>query len=64
MLTVFAYHGSGCFRHVVLKRFGTGLRDAGHTNDIVGLHAKRVHTGDIATLQRDLDRADALGREF
>lgn len=39
VLTVFAHHGSGSFCHAVLERFDAGLRDAGHTHDIVDLHA-------------------------
>ena len=39
VLTVFAHHGSGSFCHAVLERFDAGLRDAGHTNDVVDLYA-------------------------
>lgn len=39
VLTVFAHHGSGSFCHAVLHRFDAGLRDAGHTNEIVDLYA-------------------------
>jgi NAD(P)H dehydrogenase (quinone) len=39
VLTVFAHHGSGSFCHAVLQRFDAGLRDAGHTNEIVDLYA-------------------------
>jgi NAD(P)H dehydrogenase (quinone) len=39
VLTVFAHHGSGSFCHAVLERFDAGLREAGHTNEIVDLHA-------------------------
>lgn len=39
VLTVFAHHGSGSFCHALLERFDAGLRDAGHTNDIVDLYA-------------------------
>jgi NAD(P)H dehydrogenase (quinone) len=39
VLTVFAHHGSKTFCHAVLDRFDAGLREAGHTNEIVDLHA-------------------------
>jgi NAD(P)H dehydrogenase (quinone) len=39
VLTVFAHPGSQSFCHAVLDRFDTGLRDAGHTNEIVDLYA-------------------------
>ena len=39
VLTVFAHHGSGSFCHSVLDRFDAGLREAGHTNEIVDLCA-------------------------
>ena len=39
VLTVFAHHGTGSFCHAVLERFDAGLRDGGHTNDVVDLHA-------------------------
>ena len=38
VLTVFAHPGSRSFCHAVLDRFDTGLRDAGHTNEIVDLY--------------------------
>ena len=39
VLTVFAHPGSKSFCHAVLERFDAGLRDAGHTNDVVDLYA-------------------------
>jgi NAD(P)H dehydrogenase (quinone) len=39
VLTVFAHPGSQSFCHAVLDRFDSGLRDAGHTNEIVNLYA-------------------------
>lgn len=39
VLTVFAHPGSRSFCHAVLDRFDAGLRDAGHTNEIVDLYA-------------------------
>ena len=39
ILTVYAHHNPKSFCHAVLERFDSGLRDAGHTNEIVDLHA-------------------------
>ena len=39
VLTVFAHPASRSFCHAVLERFDAGLRDAGHTNEIVDLYA-------------------------
>ena len=39
VLTVFAHPGSGSLCHGVLERFDAGLREAGHTNEIVDLYA-------------------------
>lgn len=39
VLTVYAHHNPRSFCHAVLERFDAGLRDAGHTNEIVDLHA-------------------------
>ena len=39
VLTVFAHHASKSFCHAVIDRFDAGLRDAGHTNEIVDLYA-------------------------
>ena len=39
VLTVFAHPISKSFCHAVLDRFDAGLRDAGHTNEIVDLYA-------------------------
>lgn len=39
VLTVFAHPGRGSFCHAVLERFDAGLREAGHTNEIVDLYA-------------------------
>ena len=39
VLTVYAHHNPRSFCHAVLDRFATGLKDGGHTNEIVDLHA-------------------------
>jgi NAD(P)H dehydrogenase (quinone) len=39
VLTVFAHPGSRSFCHAVLDRFDAGLRDGGHTNEVVDLYA-------------------------
>jgi len=39
VLTVFAHPGTASFCHAVLERFDSGLRAAGHVNDIVDLYA-------------------------
>lgn len=39
VLTVFAHPGQGSFCHAVLQRFDAGLKEAGHTNEIVDLYA-------------------------
>ena len=39
VLTVFAHNGRHSFCRSVLERFDAGLREAGHTNEIVDLHA-------------------------
>lgn len=39
VLTVYAHHNPRSFCHAVLERFAAGLRDAGHTNEVVDLHA-------------------------
>ena len=39
VLTVFAHPGARSFCRAVLERFDAGLRDAGHTNEIVDLYA-------------------------
>jgi len=39
VLTIYAHHNPRSFCHAVLERFGDGLRDAGHTNEVVDLHA-------------------------
>lgn len=39
VLTIYAHHNPRSFCHAVLERFDAGLRDAGHTNEIVDLHA-------------------------
>jgi NAD(P)H dehydrogenase (quinone) len=39
VLTVFAHPRSRSFCHAVLERFDAGLRNAGHTNEIVDLYA-------------------------
>ena len=39
VLTIYAHHNPWSFCHAVLERFSAGLRDAGHVNEIVDLHA-------------------------
>jgi NAD(P)H dehydrogenase (quinone) len=39
VLTVFAHPSSKSFCHAVLEHFDAGLRDAGHTNEVVDLYA-------------------------
>ncbi len=39
VLTIYAHHNPRSFCHAVLERFTEGLRDAGHTNEVVDLHA-------------------------
>ena len=39
MLTVFAHPNPQSFCRALLDRFDAGLRDAGHTNEIVDLYA-------------------------
>jgi len=39
VLTVFAHPGQGSLCHAILARFDAGLREAGHTNEIVDLYA-------------------------
>jgi NAD(P)H dehydrogenase (quinone) len=39
VLTVYAHHSPHSFCHAVLERFDDGLREAGHVNEIVDLHA-------------------------
>jgi NAD(P)H dehydrogenase (quinone) len=41
VLTVYAHHNPRSFCHAILERFSEGLRDAGHENDVVDLHAIR-----------------------
>ena len=39
VLTVFAHPASRSFCHAVLERFDAGLRESGHTNEILDLYA-------------------------
>jgi NAD(P)H dehydrogenase (quinone) len=39
VLTVYAHHNPRSFCHAILERFCAGLADAGHTNEVVDLHA-------------------------
>lgn len=39
VLTIYAHHNPRSFCHAVLERFAAGLKDAGHTNEVVDLHA-------------------------
>lgn len=39
VLTIYAHHNPRSFCHAVLERFSAGLKDAGHTNEVVDLYA-------------------------
>ena len=39
VLTVYAHHDPRSFCHGVLERFTEGLRDAGHTSEVIDLYA-------------------------
>jgi NAD(P)H dehydrogenase (quinone) len=39
VLTIYAHHNPRSFCHAVLERFTAGLREAGHTSEVVDLHA-------------------------
>ena len=39
VLTVYAHHDRRSFNHGVLERFCDGLQEAGHTNEVLDLHA-------------------------
>ncbi|HSB26194.1 MAG TPA: NAD(P)H-dependent oxidoreductase [Burkholderiaceae bacterium] len=39
VLTIYAHHNPRSFCHAVLDRFDVGLREGGHDNEIVDLHA-------------------------
>ena len=39
VLTIYAHHDPRSFCHAVLQRFTEGLRDAGHTTEVVDLYA-------------------------
>ena len=41
VLTIYAHHNQRSFCHAVLERFTAGLHDAGHTSEVVDLHAIR-----------------------
>ena len=41
VLIIYAHHNSHSFCHALLRRFTDGLLDAGHTSEIVDLHAIR-----------------------
>jgi NAD(P)H dehydrogenase (quinone) len=41
VLTIYAHHNPRSYCHALLLRFAAGLRDAGHTNEVVDLHAIR-----------------------
>jgi NAD(P)H dehydrogenase (quinone) len=41
VLTIYAHHNPRSLCHAVLERFTQGLRDAGHTSEVVDLHAIR-----------------------
>lgn len=39
VLTIYAHHNPRSFCHAILERFSAGLAEAGHTNEVVDLHA-------------------------
>ncbi len=39
VLTIYAHHNPHSFCHAVLERFTAGLRDGGHSNEVVDLYA-------------------------
>jgi NAD(P)H dehydrogenase (quinone) len=39
VLTIYAHYSPRSFCHAVLERFAAGLKDAGHTNEVVDLYA-------------------------
>ena len=41
IMTVIAHPNPKSFCHAILRQFDAGLREAGHTNDIVDLYAIR-----------------------
>ena len=45
VLTIYAHHDPHSFCHGVLERFTDGLRDAGHTSEVVDLYADQVRPG-------------------
>jgi NAD(P)H dehydrogenase (quinone) len=57
ILTIFAHPNPKSFCHAVLAQFDQGLKDAGHTNEIVDLYAIRFnpvfHTQDFASYVHD-----------
>jgi NAD(P)H dehydrogenase (quinone) len=57
VLTVFAHPNPRSFCHAVLDRFDAGLRDAGHTNEIVD------STPSASIILRPRDTPELAGRE-
>jgi NAD(P)H dehydrogenase (quinone) len=43
VLTIYAHHNPRSFCHTLLERFSEGLRDAGHTNEVVDQYAIRFN---------------------
>lgn len=41
VLTIYAHHNPRSFCHALMERFCAGLHDAGHSNEVVDLHAIR-----------------------
>jgi NAD(P)H dehydrogenase (quinone) len=39
VLTIYAHHNPKSFCHAILERFSAGLAEAGHTHEVVDLHA-------------------------
>ena len=66
VLTVFAHPGPRSFCHAVLDRFDAGLREAGHTNEILDLYAIKfdpvLRPGDTASWLTETIPDDMLDR--
>lgn len=43
VLTIYAHHNPRSFCHAILEKFSAGLAEAGHTSEVVDLHAIRFN---------------------
>ena len=59
VLTVYAHNNPRSFCHGVLERFSAGLAEAGHTNELVDLHAIKFDP-----VIRDRDLASYVGGDI